>query len=110
MKTQNMMTLLGGALVGAAAMYLMDPEMGQRRRKYVAKQAGDYLGESRGHYLRDGTRQHATGRDSNLQRLSAAGHARLLSGSGRRAQRWQRSVALSYFYSYGHYGFQRRYC
>ena len=46
MKTQNMMSLLGGALVGAAAMYLLDPEMGQRRRKNVKQHAGEYLGDA----------------------------------------------------------------
>src|SRR5882724_5108853 len=46
MKSPNMRSLLGGALVGAASMYLMDPDMGQRRRKYVAKQAGEYMGEA----------------------------------------------------------------
>lgn len=42
----NMMSLLGGAIMGAAAMYLLDPDMGERRRKYVAKQAGEYMGEA----------------------------------------------------------------
>jgi gas vesicle protein len=30
-------------MAGAAAMYLMDPESGRRRRKYLKEQAGDYL-------------------------------------------------------------------
>jgi len=46
MKNHNMMSLLGGAIMGAAAMYLLYPEMGERRRKYVAKQAGEYMGEA----------------------------------------------------------------
>lgn len=45
-KTENMVALLGGALLGATAMYLLDPEMGRRRRKYIAEQAGDYLGSA----------------------------------------------------------------
>lgn len=53
MKTQNMMSLLGGALAGAAAMYLLDPDMGTKRRKYVKQQAGEYLGEA-GEVLQSG--------------------------------------------------------
>lgn len=45
-KTENMMSLLGGALVGAAAMYLLDPETGKRRRERLAEHAGDYLGNA----------------------------------------------------------------
>ena len=40
-KTEDALCLLGGALVGAAAMYLLDPEMGARRRKRVAQAASD---------------------------------------------------------------------
>ena len=53
MKTQSMMSLLGGALVGAAAMYLLDPDMGSRRRKYVKQHAGEYLGDA-GEMLQSG--------------------------------------------------------
>lgn len=42
-KTENSLSLLGGALLGAAAMYLLDPEMGRKRRAYIKDQAGDYL-------------------------------------------------------------------
>ena len=42
-KTENTMSLLGGALLGAAAMYLLDPEMGKRRRAYVADRASDAM-------------------------------------------------------------------
>jgi gas vesicle protein len=38
-----MMSFIGGALAGAAAMYLLDPEMGERRRKMIASQAGDCM-------------------------------------------------------------------
>ena len=31
-KTENTFALLGGAVLGAAAMYLLDPEAGRRRR------------------------------------------------------------------------------
>lgn len=52
-RTQNLMSLLGGALVGATAMYLLDPEMGRKRRRYIAEQAGDYL-EDAGEVLQSG--------------------------------------------------------
>src|SRR5690348_1167021 len=42
-KTENTLSLLGGALLGAAAMYVLDPEMGRKRRAYIKDQAGDYL-------------------------------------------------------------------
>jgi gas vesicle protein len=42
-KTENTMALLGGAVLGAAAMYLLDPEAGRRRRQYIAETAGDTL-------------------------------------------------------------------
>jgi gas vesicle protein len=60
MKTQNMMSLLGGALVGAAAMYLLDPDVGARRRKYVKQQAGEYLGDA-GERLQSGWENVAEG-------------------------------------------------
>jgi gas vesicle protein len=44
MKSRSMVSFIGGALAGAAAMYLMDPEMGERRRKMIASQAEDYMG------------------------------------------------------------------
>src|SRR4051812_23981262 len=40
-KTENTMALLGGALLGAAAMYLLDPEAGRRRREQLAETTGD---------------------------------------------------------------------
>jgi gas vesicle protein len=43
MKGRSMMSFVGGALAGAAAMYLLDPEMGERRRKMVAAQAEDCM-------------------------------------------------------------------
>lgn len=45
-KTQNMIAWMCGALAGAAAMYLLDPETGQRRRQFIRRQAGDYLGSA----------------------------------------------------------------
>lgn len=45
-KTGNTISLLGGALLGAAAMYLFDPETGKRRRQSIRAQAGDYLGSA----------------------------------------------------------------
>jgi len=40
-KTEDAICLLGGALVGAAAMYLLDPDLGAKRRQRVAQAAGD---------------------------------------------------------------------
>ena len=45
-KTENSMALLGGALLGAAAMYLLDPEAGRRRREYLRETTGDALGRA----------------------------------------------------------------
>ena len=45
-KTENTMALLGGALLGAAAMYLLDPEAGRRRRESLREATGDALGRA----------------------------------------------------------------
>jgi hypothetical protein len=45
-KTENSMALLGGALLGAAAMYLLDPEAGRRRRHNLRETTGDALGRA----------------------------------------------------------------
>lgn len=45
-KTENLVSLLGGALLGATAMYLMDPEEGRKRREYIKDHAGEYLGSA----------------------------------------------------------------
>ena len=42
-KTENTFALLGGAVLGAAAMYLLDPEAGRRRRQTLAEAAGETL-------------------------------------------------------------------
>ena len=52
-KTENTLSLLGGALLGAAAMYLLDPELGRRRRADLADRAGDAW-DSAGETLRGG--------------------------------------------------------
>lgn len=39
-------TLLGGLAVGAAAMYLLDPDVGHSRRRYLRKSASDRLGSA----------------------------------------------------------------
>jgi gas vesicle protein len=52
-KTENTAALLGGALLGAAAMYLMDPDQGRKRRAVIKSQAGDYL-DSAGEVLQSG--------------------------------------------------------
>jgi gas vesicle protein len=43
-KTEAGLSLLGGALLGAAAMYLLDPESGRRRREHLGEMAEDKLG------------------------------------------------------------------
>lgn len=52
-KTENTIALLGGALLGAAAMYVLDPQMGKRRREFIAEQAGEYLDDA-GNLVRGG--------------------------------------------------------
>ena len=52
-KTENFVSLLGGALFGATAMYLLDPDQGRKRRAYIKDHAGDYL-DSAGNVLHSG--------------------------------------------------------
>jgi gas vesicle protein len=52
-KTEDAACLLGGALLGAAAMYLLDPELGQKRRRRAANAASDTV-ENAGDYLSEG--------------------------------------------------------
>lgn len=52
-KTENVMSLLGGALLGATAMYLLDPEMGGKRRENLKDQVGDCV-DSTGQMLHGG--------------------------------------------------------
>src|SRR5688572_865675 len=40
-RKDNTLSLLGGAVVGALAMYLLDPASGERRRRRLAEQSGD---------------------------------------------------------------------
>jgi len=40
-KTENTLALLGGAALGAAAMYLLDPQAGRSRRESLSETAGD---------------------------------------------------------------------
>jgi gas vesicle protein len=40
-KTDNTLSLIGGAVLGAAAMYLLDPDSGERRRRDLADRTGD---------------------------------------------------------------------
>jgi gas vesicle protein len=40
-KKDNTLSLLGGAVLGAAAMYLLDPDAGERRRRELAERTGD---------------------------------------------------------------------
>jgi hypothetical protein len=42
-KTENTLSVLGGALLGAAAMYLLDPEQGRRRREYLGEVTGEAM-------------------------------------------------------------------
>src|SRR5665213_2136859 len=43
-KVENLLSLLGGAGLGALAMYLFDPEIGQRRRQEVLHTAEKAVG------------------------------------------------------------------
>jgi gas vesicle protein len=45
-KKDNTLALIGGAVLGAAAMYLLDPESGERRRREVAERTGDAAGRA----------------------------------------------------------------
>ena len=40
-RKDNTLSLLGGAVLGAVAMYLLDPEAGDRRRRQVAESTGE---------------------------------------------------------------------
>jgi hypothetical protein len=40
-RTDNTLSLLGGAALGAVAMYLLDPEAGERRRREIAERTGE---------------------------------------------------------------------
>jgi osmotically-inducible protein OsmY len=40
-KKDNTLSLLGGAVLGAVAMYLLDPEAGARRRRQIAETTGE---------------------------------------------------------------------
>lgn len=77
-KTEDTMFLLGGALLGAAAMYLMDPEQGQRRRQKIADAASDAY-ESARDMAGEGWHQVAGKAHDLGERLSA--HASRLSGT-----------------------------
>lgn len=44
--SNSLMSLLGGAALGAVAMYLMDPESGRRRRENLGETAGDAIGRT----------------------------------------------------------------
>lgn len=46
MKTTSIASLLTGAVAGVAAMYLLDPEQGEGRRRAIAAQAGNYWDEA----------------------------------------------------------------
>lgn len=52
-KTESLMSILGGALLGATAMYLLDPEMGKKRRAYITDSVGDCV-DSTGEMLHSG--------------------------------------------------------
>lgn len=50
--TETGLSLLGGALLGAAVMYILDPEVGDKRRRQIRDKAGDAL-EGTGDVLGD---------------------------------------------------------
>lgn len=47
-KTGNGLSLLGGALLGAAVMYVLDPESGRKRREHLGELAEDAIGTAGG--------------------------------------------------------------
>jgi gas vesicle protein len=47
-KTTSMLSLVCGAAIGVAAMYLLDPETGEERRRRLAKAAEETLGSAGG--------------------------------------------------------------
>jgi gas vesicle protein len=68
MKPTSVAALFAGAMAGVAAMYLLDPDQGERRRRAIAAKAGGYWDEASGtvqgqwHHLSDRARdagQHA---------------------------------------------------
>ena len=68
MKPTSVVSLFAGAIAGVAAMYLLDPEQGERRRRAIASKAGTYWDEAsdtvqgQWHHLSDRARdagQHA---------------------------------------------------
>lgn len=106
-KTENTMSLLGGALLGAAAMYLLDPEAGRRRRENLAESTGDALGrageaigpvwDSVSEHARDLSGRLAGGaadaRDSSADYLSGWGDT--ISSFGRRVGKGAQGVGRS---------------
>ena len=46
MKPTSIAALMGGAIAGVAAMYLLDPDQGERRRRAIASKAGTYWDET----------------------------------------------------------------
>jgi gas vesicle protein len=103
--TNNTINLLCGALAGAAAMYLLDPEAGRKRREAIAeagegafKATGDAAG-SAWDYVSHGTRA-AAGGLADAARSAGSGIATgaaatgsALGAAGRRSADWTEAVA-----------------
>src|SRR5438874_870155 len=79
--TASTFSLLGGALVGATAMYLMDPDSGRRRREAVRQGATDAL--HRAEALAEEGWEHVadTAREFGGRARDAAGRATELGGA-----------------------------
>ncbi len=110
--TQAGFSLLCGALLGAAAMYLLDPESGRRRRSNAASLAEDALERARelGYDLADRSRGAAaglaagasglaSGASERFEDLRDSGAARSVSGLGHRvsdlaSSLWERARHL----------------
>jgi gas vesicle protein len=103
MKPTSIASLFAGAIAGVAAMYLLDPQQGERRRRVIASKAGEYWDEAadavggQWHHLAD------YAKDAGQHAYSAAqsyandlmGHASKAAGDARSRADDARSQAVS---------------
>jgi gas vesicle protein len=94
--TEITLSLLSGAGIGAAVMYLLDPESGHDRREYLARRAGDawegaeehmhHLGETAGGAISGLSKQ--VGKQTHYLSKRARHMGEDVADYGRRAGRW----------------------